>query len=124
MNAFIISDTMLIKCCFKGIFNYIISPKCHIYVLVNWVSIGSDNGLLPDRRQAIIWTSAGILLIGSLGTNISEIRIKIQIFSFMKMHLKMSSGKWRPFCPGEDELKALFLECKTSWYEKNIGFFL
>ena len=26
--------------------------------------IGSDNGLSPDRRQAIIWTKAGILLIG------------------------------------------------------------
>ena len=25
--------------------------------------IGSDNGLSPDRRQAIIWTNAGILLI-------------------------------------------------------------
>ena len=28
--------------------------------------IGSDNGLSPDRRQAIIWTNAGILLIGPL----------------------------------------------------------
>ena len=39
-----------------------------------------------------------------LETNFSEIRIKIQNFSFMKMHLKMSSAKWRPFCPGEGEL--------------------
>ena len=30
--------------------------------------IGSDNGLSPDRRQAIIWNNAGILLIGPLGT--------------------------------------------------------
>ena len=30
--------------------------------------IGSDNGLSPGRRQAIIWTYAGILLIGPLGT--------------------------------------------------------
>ena len=35
--------------------------------------IGSENGLSPDRRQAIIWTNAGILLIGPLGTNFSEI---------------------------------------------------
>ena len=62
--------------------------------------IGSDNGLSPERRQAIIWTSAGILLIGPLGTNFSEISIKILIFSFKKMHLKVSSGKWRPFCLG------------------------
>ena len=59
--------------------------------------IGSDNGLSPGWRQAIIWTNAGILLIGSLGTNLSEILIKIYIFSFKTMHLKLSSGNWRPF---------------------------
>ena len=59
---------------------------------------GSDNGLSPGRRQAIIWTDAGILLIGPLGKKISEILIKNHTFSFKKMHLKMSSGKWRPFC--------------------------
>ena len=36
------------------------------------------------RRQAIIWTSAEILLIGPLGTNSSEILIGIQTFSFKK----------------------------------------
>ena len=36
-------------------------------------TIGSDNGLSPARRQANIWTNAGILLIGPLGTNFSEI---------------------------------------------------
>ena len=50
--------------------------------------------------QTIIWTNAGLLLIGSLGTNFSEIWIKIQNFSFMKMHLKISSAKWRPCCRG------------------------
>ena len=28
-------------------------------------TIGSDNGLSPGQRQAIIWTIAGILLIGN-----------------------------------------------------------
>ena len=42
--------------------------------------IGSDNGLSPERRQAIIWTNAGILLIGPLETNFSEILIEIQTF--------------------------------------------
>ena len=60
--------------------------------------IGSDNGLSPGLRQAIIWTNAGILSIGPLGTNFSEIIIKIHTFSFKKLHLKVSSGKWRPFC--------------------------
>ena len=60
--------------------------------------IGSDNGLSPERRQAIIWTNAGILLIGPLRTNFSEILIGIQTFSLKKISLKMSSAKWRPFC--------------------------
>ena len=34
--------------------------------------IGSDNDLSPGRRQAIIWTNDGILLIGPLETNFSE----------------------------------------------------
>ena len=59
--------------------------------------IGSDIGFAPERRQAIIWTNAGILLFGFSGTNFSEILIEIHTLSFNKMHLKMSSGKWRPF---------------------------
>ena len=43
--------------------------------------IGSDNGLSPGRRQAIIWNNAGILLIGPLGTNFSDILIVIHTFS-------------------------------------------
>ena len=54
---------------------------------------GSDNGLAPVRRQAIIGTNAGILLIGPLGTNFSEILIEIYTCSFQKMHLKMLPGK-------------------------------
>ena len=74
------------------------------HICVSKISIiGSDNGLSPGRRQAIIWTNAGILLIGPLGTNFSEILIGIQTFSFRKMHLKVSSAKWRPFCLGLDE---------------------
>ena len=68
--------------------------------------IGSDNGLSPGRRQAIIWTNAGILLIGPLGTNFSEISIDIQMFSFKKIHFKMSSGKWRPSCLGLNVLRS------------------
>ena len=71
--------------------------------------IGSDNGLAPVRRQAIIWTNAGILLIGPLGTNFSEILIEIHAFSFRKIHLKMSSGKWRPFYLGLNVLNKVLL---------------
>ena len=62
--------------------------------------IGLDNGLSPGRRQAIIWTNAGILLIRPRGTNFSEILIGNQTFSFKKMHLMMSSAKWRLFYLG------------------------
>ena len=43
-------------------------------------NIGSDNGLSPGRRQAIIWTNAGVLLIWPLETNFSEILIEIYTF--------------------------------------------
>ena len=65
---------------------------------VRWAIIVSDNGLSPFRRQAIIWNNAEMLLIGTLGTNFSEILSEIHTFSFKKMHLKMSSAKWRQLC--------------------------
>ena len=70
--------------------------------------IGSNKVLSPGRRQAIIWNNAGLLLIEPLGTNVSEISIGIQTFSFKKMHLNMSSAKWHPFCLGLNALMALF----------------
>ena len=72
----------------------------HINASVNCVSIASGNGLSPVRRQAFTWINDNSLPIGPLGRNFSEIQIKIQNFSFMKMHLKMSSAKWRPLCRG------------------------
>ena len=68
-----------------------------MHICVNKLTIiGSDYGLAPGRRKAIIWSNAGILLIGPLGTNFREI---LNIF-IKKMHLKMSSGQWRPSCLG------------------------
>ena len=64
--------------------------------------IGSDNGLSPGRHQAFIWTNAGILLILTWG----QISVKscakfiYIIYVYKKMHLKMSSAKWRQFCLG------------------------
>ena len=81
-----------------------ISPNAVHKESVNQVSIGPDSGLLPIKRQAIIQTNAGLLSIGPLGTDFNEILITIQNFSFTKMHLKVSSEKWWPFCPGRDNL--------------------
>ena len=71
----------------------------------NLTIIGSDNGLSPGRRQAITWTNVGLLLIGPLETNFSEMLIQIHTFLFRKIDLKMSSGKWWPFCFGLSVLK-------------------
>ena len=70
---------------------------------------GSDNCLAPGRHQAIIWTNAGILLFRTLGKNISEILSEIHLFLFKKMHLKMLSEKWRPFCLGLNLSKNVIL---------------
>ena len=69
--------------------------------------IGSDNGVSPGRHQAIIWTNAGILLIGPLGTNFSENLIGIQTFSF-------NSRK----CPWKCRLRngVHFVSASMCWY--------
>ena len=109
--------------CWKGIYSWIVKSigplgtqssgirlKIQIFHLTHWgqvthicvrklTIIGSDNGLSPSRRQAIIWTNAGILLIGPLGANFTEILIEILTFSFQKMRF----AKWRPFCLGLNE---------------------
>ena len=64
------------------------------------IIIGSDNGLTPGRCQVIIRTNAELLLMEPQETHFSEILIKIDTFSFKKMHLKITSEKWRPFCLG------------------------
>ena len=90
-------------------------------------NIGSDNGLLLARCQAIIWTNAVILLIGPLGANFSEISIKIKTFSFKKMHLKISSRKCRPFCPDLNvithsmDVPAVLCSVRYSWDQLPLG---
>ena len=47
--------------------------------------IGSDNGLPPGWRQAIIWANAGILLIWTPKTKFNEFLIEIHTFSSKKI---------------------------------------
>ena len=42
------------------------------YIRQKLTIISPDNGLSPGRRQAIIWTNAGVVLIWPLGTTFSE----------------------------------------------------
>ena len=64
---------------------------------------GSDNGLSPGRRQAIIWTNAGILLIRPLGTNFSDFfsqnsNIFIQENAFESVVCEKAAILSRPQC--------------------------
>ena len=63
--------------------NSIAKSRCWSFVsfaLTHWSQVthiwgskltiaGSDNGFSPDRRQAVIWTNAKILVNGPLETN-------------------------------------------------------
>ena len=74
----------------------------HIYI-GNLAIIGSDNSLSPGRRQAIIWTNAGILLIWPLGTKFNEILIEnsyifIHQNVFEKVVCEMAAVLIRPSC--------------------------
>ena len=114
----------------KTLFINVLIRKCechdlytaHNFMLTHWgrvthicvgklTSIGLKNGLSPDRRQAIIWTNDGILFIGPLGTNFSDILIEIPTFSFTKMRLKVSVAKRQPFCIGLNMLRAVIEAC-------------
>ena len=69
----------------------------HICVC-NVTIIGSDNGLSPGRRQAIIWTNVGILLIGPLGLNSNEIFNRNRIFFIWKYLLENGNFWSWPQC--------------------------
>ena len=80
------------------------------------IDIGSGNGLSPVRRQAITWTNAALLSIRPSGTNFSEkfeskykTWIKIQNFSFAKLHLKCRLRIGDHFVRGGNELHPLLL---------------
>ena len=80
----------------------------------NLTIIGSDNSLSPGWCQPIISLNAGILLIQTLGTSVSEILNEIHTFSFKKMLLQMLSAKGRPFCLVLDVLNSCKL-LKAWW---------
>ena len=107
-------------------FTYILPLLTHwgrvTYICVGKLTIiASDNALSPGRRQAVIWNNAGILLIRNLGTNFSEILGEIHSFSFSKMHLKMSSAKWRLFGLGLNEFTHLG---PTTPYGENVVYII
>ena len=81
-------------------------PPCAAYIR-QWIG----SALYQIMACRLFWTNAGLLSIGPLGTNFSEILIKIQDFSFMKMHLKISFVKWRPSCFNLSVLTTVLFVC-------------
>ena len=61
-----------------GVLKYMyIDAGWYIHVSKSWDSNGSSSGLSPVRCKNI-WTSDGLVLIGSFGTYFSEVVIKLQ----------------------------------------------
>ena len=93
----------------------------HICV-IKLIIIDSDNGLAPVRRQAIIWTNAGILSIGPFNWNKLQWKfnrnsyIFIQENAFENVVWKMASILSRPQCVKWQ------LVCKFSIVERNLLF--
>ena len=69
----------------------------------NLTIIDSDNGLSPGRRQAIIWTNAGILFISPLRNKLQwNVNQNYNIFihenAFESVVYEMTSILCRPHC--------------------------
>ena len=89
---------------------YHLSPLTHwvwkMHICISKLNIiGSNDGLSPSRRQAIIWNNAGKLLTEPHGKKFSAILTKIYTFSFLKTCLKTLSQKWQPFSLGFNVLR-------------------
>ena len=100
----------------------------YVYASVNWVSIGSNNGLSPGRRQAIIWTNADILSNITQSTHLNFKYNFFEIFPFTKMHLNISSAKWLPFLHfvqarwvNAIAVVATFGGCRTAWERESLS---
>ena len=118
------TNESIIKWVFQGVNVETGSLRCPPAIWTFWgrvtyicvgtlTSISADNGWSPGWHQAIIWTNAVIMLIGPLKTTFSDILIEIHTFSFEKMYLKISFGRWWPFYLASNVL-AIF--CSWSYH--------
>ena len=91
----------------ESIYSRQMKPWLALCILTHWdrvthicvsklSSIGSDNGLSLGQRQATIWTIAGILSIGPLGTSV-ESQLKFIHFHSIKCIWKFSLVNGRHF---------------------------
>ena len=71
--------------------------RLFIYLFI-WVNIGSGNGMAPNRCQAITWTNADTLIMGSLGFRFKNAREllnlrALKISMVYKNHIFQCMGK-------------------------------
>ena len=81
----------------KSMCQLTVAESC-IYASVNMVIIGSGNGLVPNRQQAITWTNDDWLYIGALGKNSINTTFIVQENIFQNVVCKMSAILSRPRC--------------------------
>ena len=92
------------------------SSKNHILHTFNSLR-PSDAYVCQYSKLTIICSdNAGILLIWNLRAKFSETLGEIHTFSFKKMHLNMTSAKWRPFSLGHSVLKSTILSSQCSGF--------
>ena len=91
--------------------------------------IGSDSGLSPILRQFLLGANVGLLTNLTPREIFNDTLIETQKCSFWKkkMHRKVLSVEWQPFCL---RLKVLTHCCKAAktksvedTYSRNVGFF-
>ena len=86
----------------EGLMSLLIEARrrMYMYASANWLIIGSDNGLLPTRYQAIMWPKTGILSMRPSGRHFNEIVFELQQFP-LKMQYRLQNGNFflsRPQC--------------------------
>ena len=87
-----------------------------VYMPINKTITGSENGFAPDRAHAIIWTHAGLSLIGLMKIHFSKIRIETHQFFTQANKLIMPPSQWQPFCLGLNSLNDVTSELKKIYY--------
>ena len=95
---------------FRLRFHWILFPRVKLTIsqhwFRSWLGAGQATSHVLNQWWLVYWriyASLGlIVLIRPLhvGTKFSETVIEIHSFSLRKMHLEISSVKWRPFCRG------------------------
>ena len=71
-----------------------------LYASVNYDIIFSDNGFSTVWHRAIIWASAGLFSVGSLGRSSVKFKMKFKHFQSSKCIWECNLQKCQPFCLG------------------------